>query len=248
MSNENQPNIGEDYILFHKVMTRGLAVSLQNINEFLLIGALKKLNREGFLKYVQSFSSILHGHHLVENEKIFPYFMDKLPEVPYKRLISEHNIFKGGLQEINTGLDHLKSENDESKSLKLLKSGFGKIDQIWHPHIQIENTQLYGRVGSLNIDLEEMIRIQKEYGEFFQEHTDPAYLVVPFVLYNLSPEDRAIVTKGFPEMVTKQLVPIEWKDKGHQCNHSYLNNQKIKKIEVYTKHCFSKCNHNNCNV
>ncbi len=35
MSNENQPNIGEDYIRFHKVMTRGLAVSLQNINEFL---------------------------------------------------------------------------------------------------------------------------------------------------------------------------------------------------------------------
>ena len=41
----------------------------------------------------------------------------------------------------------------------------------------------------------------------------PAYLVVPFVLYNLSPEDRRIASKGFPEMVTKQLVPIDWKDK-----------------------------------
>ncbi|MFZ0442671.1 MAG: hypothetical protein WAL81_08545, partial [Methanobacterium sp.] len=64
MSNENQPNIGEDYIRHHKVMTRGLAVSLQNINEFLQIGKLEKLNREGFLKYVQSFSAVLHGHHL----------------------------------------------------------------------------------------------------------------------------------------------------------------------------------------
>jgi hemerythrin-like domain-containing protein len=213
MSNENQPNIGEDYIRFHKVMTRGLAVSLQNINEFLQIGALEKLNREGFLKYVQSFSSVLNAHHLVENEKIFPYFMDKLPEVPYERLMAEHEIFKGGLQEINTGLEHLKSENDESKSLKLLKSGFGKIDQIWHPHIQIENTQLYGQVGSLNIDIDEMIRIIKEDGEFFQEHIDPAYLVIPFVLYNLPPEDRAIAAQGLPEMVTKQLVPIDWKDK-----------------------------------
>jgi hypothetical protein len=58
-----------------------------------------------------------------------------------------------------------------------------------------------------------MIRIQKEYGEFFQEHTGPAYLVFPFALYNLSPEDRAILAQGFPEMVTKQLVPIDWKDK-----------------------------------
>ena len=63
--------------------------------------------------------------------------------------MSEHEIFQGALQEINTGIDHLVSENDESESLKLLKSGLDKIDQIWHPHIQIENTQLYGRIGNL---------------------------------------------------------------------------------------------------
>ena len=213
MSNENPPNIGEDYIRFHRVMTRGLAVSLENINEFLKMGALETSNREGFLKYVQSFSSILNGHHLVENEKIFPYFMDKLPEVPYERLISEHNIFKSGLHEINTELDNLWLGNDELKSLKLLKSGLGKIDQIWRPHIQIEDMQLYQLVGSLKIDSEEMIRLQKELIEFFQEHTGPEYLVVPFVLYNLTPEDRAITAQGLPEIVTKQLVPIEWKDK-----------------------------------
>jgi hemerythrin-like domain-containing protein len=213
MSNENQPNIGEDYIRFHKVMTRGLAVSLQNINEFLQIGALEKLNREGFIKYVQSFSSVLHGHHQAEDEQIFPYFKDKLPEVPYERLISEHEIFNDGLQEINTGIDHLKSENDELDSLKLLKSGFDNIDQIWHPHIQIENTQIYERIRSLNIDLEEMIRLQKEDKKFFQEHTGPAYLVMPFVIYNLSPEDRAILTQGSPEIVAKQLLSIDWKDK-----------------------------------
>ena len=213
MPNGNKPNIREDYIRFHKVITRGLAVSLQNINEFLKIGALDTSNRESFLKYVQSFSSVLHGHHMVENEKIFPYFMNKLPEVPYERLISEHNIFKVGLQEINIGLSNLMSGNDDSKSLKLLKSGLDKIEPIWHPHIQIENTQLYGRIGSLNIDLEEMIRIQKEDGEFFQEHATPPYLVVHFVLYNLSPEDRSIAAQGLPEMVTKQLVPVDWKDK-----------------------------------
>lgn len=213
MSNENPPNIGEDYIRFHKVMTRGLAVSLQNTDEFLNSGTLETQNREGFLKYVQTFSSVFNGHHLVEDEKIFPYFMDKLPEVPYQRLISEHNIFKSGLQEINSGLDSLKAENDEMKSLQLLKSGLGKIDQKWHQHIQIENTQLYGRVGSLKIDPEEMMRIQKEFIEFFQEYAGPEYLLGPFVLYNLSPEDRAIAAQGLPEIVTKQLIPIEWKDK-----------------------------------
>jgi hemerythrin-like domain-containing protein len=213
MSNENQPDIGEDYVRFHKVMTRGLSVSLQNINKFLQIGKLEKLNREGFIKYVQSFSSVLHGHHQAEDEKIFPYFKDKLPEVPYERLTSEHVIFNDGLQEIKTGIEHLNSENDELDALKLLKSGLEKIDQIWHPHIQIENTQLYERVRSLNIDLEEMIILQKEDKKFFQEHTGPAYLVMPFVLYNLSPEDRVILTQGSPKIVEKQLLSIDWKDK-----------------------------------
>lgn len=213
MSNKNQPNIGEDYIRFHKVMTRGLAVSLQNINEFLQMGTIEKLNRDGFLNYVQSFSSVLNGHHQTENEKIFPYFKDKLPEVPYERLISEHEIFKDRLQEINTGINHLASEKDGLNPLKLLKSGLGKVDQIWNQHIQIENTQLYERIGSLNIDLEEMIRLKKEDKEFFQEHTGPAYLVMPFVLYNLSPEDRAILTQGFQEMEIKKLIEIDWKDK-----------------------------------
>ena len=213
MSNDNQPNIGEDYIRFHKVMTRGLRVSLQNINAFLHIGELEKLKREGFIKYVQSFSSVLHGHHQAEDEKIFPYFEHKFPEVPYKRLKSEHVIFNGGLNEINTGIDQLKSENDDLVSLKLLKSGFDKIDKIWHPHIQIENTQLYERIGSLNIDLDEMIKLQKKDKEFFQEHTGPAYLVMPFVLYNLSPEDRAILTQGSPEVLKKQILSADWKDK-----------------------------------
>ena len=48
-------------------------------------------------------------------------------------LMSEHEIFKDGLQEINMGIGHLTSENNELNSLKQLKSGFGKIDQIWLP-------------------------------------------------------------------------------------------------------------------
>ena len=213
MSNENQPDIGADYILFHKVMTRGIEISLQNINVFFRIGAIEKLNRDGFIKYVQSFSSVLHGHHQAEDEKIFPYFKDKLPEVPYERLTSEHKIFNDGLHEINTGIDYLTSENNELNSLKLLKSGFDKIDQIWHPHIQIENAQLYERILSLNIDSEEMIRLQKEDKKFFQEHTGPPYLVMPFVLYNLSPKDCAILTQGSPEIIAKQLLSTDWKDK-----------------------------------
>ena len=212
MINENHGDIGTDMIRFHRIITRSLEVNIQNVNKFLEIGAIEESNREGFLKYLQSFSTVLEAHHLLENEKIFPYFMDKLPDAPYDRLMAQHKWVEESLSHINGEINSLKSDVDELESLNLLKTGLREIDKIWHPHIRIEEEQIYGKVGSLNISLEETNRLRKEYSQFIQEHANPAYLVVPFVLYNLSPEDRAIVTQGFPEMVTKKLVPIDWKD------------------------------------
>lgn len=213
MSNLNQPNVGEDFIRFHRIITRGLEVGIRNTNEFLKRGSIEEQKREGFLNYVEAFSSFLDGHHKVENQQLFPYFKPLIPDVPYLQLMKEHKVVDSSLKEINSGLNSLRSKRDVISSLKKLQSGFKKINQIWHPHIQIEETQLFQKVGSLDINRDEMIRIQKKFSEFFQENTGPAYLVVPFALYNSSPEDRAILAQGFPETVTQQLVPIDWKDK-----------------------------------
>ncbi len=45
------------------------------------------------------------------------------------------------------------------------------------------------------------------------KHSGPDYLVVPFLLYNLSPEDRATMSAEMPPVVTQQLVPVVWKEK-----------------------------------
>ena len=155
----------------------------------------------------------MDGHHKVENQQLFPYFKPLIPDVPYLQLMKEHKVVDSSLKEINSGLNSLRSKRDVISSLKKLQSGFKKINQIWHPHIQIEETQLFQKVGSLDINRDEMIRIQKKFSDFFQKKAGPAYLLVPFALYNSSPEDRAILAQGFPETVTQQLVPIDWKDK-----------------------------------
>ena len=111
--------------------------------------------------------------------------------------MSEHKEIKSALMEIHNGINDLRSEKDEVKPFKQIKSGLSQIDVIWHPHIQIEEAQLYKQVGSLKINSKEMIRIIKEVSEFFQAHTGPPYLIVPFALFNLSPEDRAILAKDF---------------------------------------------------
>jgi len=213
LSDQSQVDIGENFIFQHKIYTRGLKVSLENVNKFLEEGV-ESSNNDGFLKYLQSLSSLLEGHHLVENEKVFPYFIDKLPGVPYGRLMSEHKEIKGALERINTAIADIKSGKGEIKSLKNIKLSLDKIDGLWHAHIKIEESQLYTKIASLKLSPEEANMKMQEFSQFFQEHTaGPPYLNMPFVLYNLSPEDRAIFSRDFPETVLKQLVPIDWKDK-----------------------------------
>lgn len=214
MSDESGVDIGENFILQHKIYTRGLKVSLENVNKYLDAGAMESSDSDGFVKYVQTLTSLLEGHHLVENKKVFPYFKDKLPEVPYDRLMDEHEVIKQALERIRAAITHFKSGEDEIKHLKDIKYGLEQIDELWHPHIKIEESQLYSKITDLKLDSNETVREMNEFSQFFQEHTSgPPYLNMPFVVYNLSEEDRAIFTKSFPETVMKQMIPIDWKDK-----------------------------------
>jgi hypothetical protein len=77
--------------------------------------------------------------------------------------------------------------------------------------MKIEEDHIYERVGSLNLGLEENNRLKLEFYEFFEEHAEPLSLVLPFVLYNLSPEDRSIEAQLIPEK-RKRLVETNWKD------------------------------------
>jgi hemerythrin-like domain-containing protein len=212
MVNKNQGDVGTDIIRFHRIITRSLEIVIQNVNKYLETGSIKETEREGFLKYIQSFSTVMDAHHVLENEKIFPYFKNKLPDAPYERLMTQHEWVKTALSKIGEGINNLKSNVDELDSLNSIKTGLKLIDKIWHPHIRIEEEQIYGRVGSLNLGLEETKRLREEFSQFFEEHAEPASLVVPFLLYNLSEEDRAIQSQLIPEIVTKQLVEKDWKD------------------------------------
>ena len=99
------------------------------------------------------------------------------------------------------------------ETLNDLNRALTKIAQLWHPHIQIEEDHFGLEKIGMMLDIEEHIRLCKMFAQHNQEHSGPDYLVVPFLLYNLSAEDRAIVSQAMPPIVTQQLVPIAWKEK-----------------------------------
>lgn len=45
---------------------------------------------KGFTMYVKCLSSMLHAHHLTEDELTFPYFQRLLPDASFETLSAQH--------------------------------------------------------------------------------------------------------------------------------------------------------------
>ena len=60
---------------------------------------------------------------------------------------------------------------------------------------------------------EEHTRLSGLFAEHGRKHMSPDYLIVPFLLYNLPPEERAIFARTMPLILTRLLVPLVWKKK-----------------------------------
>ncbi len=212
MSDNKQPDIGKDIIRYHKIMTRGINTSNKHINESLKNRSLDPSSRGGFLNYVQTLLTILKAHHMAEDQVIFPYVRDIFPEVPYERLIEEHEVISTELNSINKAILDLNSENDELTFLNKIKASMSVIAGLWPPHIEIEESMVYEKIG-YKLDPEENNRLRMEFIQFYMKHVSPDYLIVPFSVYNLESEDRVAMEQNLPEEVKTKLLPIDWKDK-----------------------------------
>ena len=161
----------------------------------------------------ESLVSVLHAHHLNEEEVAFPNFRDKFPDVPYDLLIAQHQDMMGALDGIKTSIKGAAADAQVSESLSKLNHALRRMSDLWHPHIRIEEDHFTVDKVALLIGVKEQMRLSRMFMEHFQHNSGPDYLVVPFLLYNLPPEERVIFTERMPPMVTEQLLPVVWKEK-----------------------------------
>jgi hemerythrin-like domain-containing protein len=209
----NQPNVAADMVRIHSVITRGLNVSIEHSQAFAREGFPDASTREGFVSYVQSLVSVLHAHHLAEDELAFPYLRDKMPDTPFDLLTAQHREMVPVLDEIKAAIEAVRAEAQPGEGLNDLNRALTKMADMWHPHIQREEDDFSVEIAAELIDVEEHIRLSQMFAQHSQEHSGPDYLVVPFILYNLSAEDRAIMSRAMPPVVTQELVPVAWKEK-----------------------------------
>jgi hemerythrin-like domain-containing protein len=212
MPEQNAAYISSSLLAIHSIITRGIKVSIESAEEFSRQNFSSTKGREGFINYVRAFVAVVSSHHLTEDELAFPYFKDKLPEAPFQLLSSQHKQMIPILGEIASAADRCQNENQVGTGLTDLGGALKRIDQIWQPHIKVEENAIVSKVDTL-LPAEEQLRLVKLWSEHSAKHSDPPYLTVPFMLYNLPPEVRQIFAAGMPAEVTQNLVPVVWKEK-----------------------------------
>jgi hypothetical protein len=114
------------------------------------------------------------------------------------------------LKKIHTWLEAGGSAWD-FQSLTELYSCLISLDALWHTHITLEEEHLGPQSSERWLTPEENAQLAGQLSTHGQQHAVPNELVVPFVLYNLPVEDRAVMIQTFPPVVSQQLIPIAWK-------------------------------------
>jgi hemerythrin-like domain-containing protein len=208
MNQQASPNFASAMLAFHRIITRGLAVSLENARRG---NPAIDDNPSGFSDYIHSLASVLHSHHLTEDEIVFPYMEKVLPGPPYDRLSSDHKLMESLIETLEDANGRWKAGAGDA--VGEMSSSIGGLDGLWHPHIAIEEKEIYvpEKLEEL-IEPEEHLRLMQQSAELGMKNMGPHSLVVPFLLYNLEPGPRSMLASRMPSEMIEQLVPVVWKD------------------------------------
>ena len=212
MSGLQDSNIAISFFNIHSIITRGLRISITSVQGVLRHGSQDEGRREGFFNYIRALSSVLNSHHLMENEIAFPYFRDKMPDAPFDSLLEQHQEIVENLDKVKLAIEKCEQNDQSETNMAKLKSALNKLNESWHPHIQMEEDEFISKADEL-IPAEEQLRLVSLFAEHDLKVAVPLYLTVPFMLYNLPLEKRAVFSQGIPTEVVVNLVPIVWKEK-----------------------------------
>jgi hemerythrin-like domain-containing protein len=212
MSTDNEPGFSEGLKRIHSVFTRAIAVSIEFSREYSQKGFPDPAIQEGFTNYIKSFVSLLNSHHLTEDDLAFPYFMKKFPHAPYGRLAEDHHYIVGLLDQIQSAAEAAALGDHTKENLAEMNRLLINLQEVWHPHIHVEEADFDQDKVNQAYSHEEQAKMNVEFAEHSTKNSGPDYLVLPFMLYNLAPDDRTAMERELPPIVSQQLIPIAWKE------------------------------------
>ncbi|MBP1635427.1 MAG: hypothetical protein H6Q10_2001, partial [Acidobacteria bacterium] len=148
----------------------------------------------GLADYLQALVSVLHAHHLGEDEISFPALRDRFPGAPWERLAEEHRAVVPVLAEIEGALAGIRQ--GPVAAFERLTVTLDRLAALWDPHHRREEEHFSTSALAPLVPQAEQV--------------DLAARMSAFLLYNLEGEERRAMSALFPPIVTEQLVPVVW--------------------------------------
>lgn len=207
----NTPHLAQDLFRIHKVITRGLLVGHRKGEEYLENGFALPNELPGYSSYIHSLAAVLGTHHTGEDLIAFPIFKKVIPMAPYTQLSLDHHRIETLLTNLPDALKALPGDTTD-KSLMIIVDTIKKISDVWFPHIQVEELNFSEEAVNTVLSPDEQQAISQASSKHSQEHSEPAFWIMPFVLFNLEPEERTKMATLLPPVIMNELIPIVWKD------------------------------------
>ena len=97
-------------------------------------------------------------------------------------------------------------------ALGALHSALTRLAEIWALHIHQEETTFSISELETVASSEEIGGWLASMGQHRPEGSPPDPQLIPWILHNLVPEDRALMAQNMPPQVTQELVPGPWRE------------------------------------
>ncbi len=206
MSTDTWPNAGEDIQRIHKVISRALDCALQHTVAPDILGA----QRDGFSAYLRALTILLHAHHSGEDTLAFPFWRQRFPEGPFETLVAQHQVMIQSLERLERWLES-GAVAWETSHLRELHAALSELQALWLEHIALEEATIGDAASRRYLTPQENEQLAQRLAEHGQAHSVPNALVMPFIIYNLTGEDRLAFTRLLPQVVLETLLPGPWK-------------------------------------
>ena len=205
----NSKHLSKGLELIHKVLSRPLDVGISHLDRCLNSNKIDIENHAGFKDYISSLVTVFFGHHHGEDEIMFPTFEEKIKDADFSKLKKQHKELHPLAEQIK---DKINIDSPTIENYREIRSLLQDTKDLWVKHREEEEQ-------TVELDLEpvlsskEQIELSDKLGKHGQSMSNPATLILPFLIYNLEGNDREEFTSDMPWILKKFIVPVIWKKK-----------------------------------
>jgi hypothetical protein len=200
-----------DYFLaVHQVISRGVDNSNTHINGFITGGFPNEVIFDGYLNYIQALTVMFDSHHKTEDDIAFPFFRAALPKTHFEWLLEDHDLITGFIEELQPILDALNKREQVDINLALCKDVLLQISDRWYGHIGLEEEEFINLIDDL-VTIEERVHLFTLFGNLNDKRLEPHQLTIPFMLYNLEPQEQQHLVNAYPKQWFAEVDTLEWR-------------------------------------